>query len=289
MLGGSAPRLLDEWQLAPAVWNHVRRAVDDRQKPGQFILTGSAQPAPTARRHSGAGRFATVRMRPLTLWETQSPQKYLSVASILRGEPGQDVSTGSMGFEEYLEAILRGGWPGNLSRTLDGALVANRGYIDAIVDVELATASGVRHDPWRIRRFLHAYAQVTAQPARMQTIVDQAAADAAHDAPGRQVVSGPYLDAVRRLMVVDELPAWQPSARSSIRQIGTPKRHLADPSLAVALLEGGRDRLLADLEMLGFLFESLATRDLRVYAQAAGAFCCSLPAARRARRNRCSR
>ncbi len=273
VLEGATPRLLDEWQLAPPVWDHVRRAVDSRREAGQFLLTGSARPEEKARRHSGAGRFATVRMRPLTLWEAQLPRPHLSLGSILRGEVAEDVPGAAMEFEGYLEAIVRGGWPGNLDRDLEGATVANLGYVDTIIEVDLATASGTRRDPWRIRRFLHAYAQVTAQPARIQTIVDRAAAEAGDDAPSRQVASGPYLDAVRRLMVVDELPAWQPAVRSSIRQVGTPKRHLADPSLAVALLGAGPDRLLADLETLGFLFESLAARDLRVYAQAVGASC----------------
>ncbi|MGH3544825.1 MAG: ATP-binding protein [Mycobacteriales bacterium] len=277
VLEGPPPRLLDEWQLVPAIWDHVRRAVDGRREPGQFLLTGSSRPEDRARRHSGAGRFATVRMRPLTLWETQPPHPHLSVASLLRGHAAGDttgdVPPAAMDFSDYLEAIVRGGWPGNLGRDLDAAMVANRGYVDAIVEVDLATAFGARRDPWRIRRFLHAYAQLTAQPARVQTIVDRAAADAGEDGPSRQVVSGPYLDAVRRCMIVDELAAWQPSVRSSVRQIGVPKRHLADPSLAAALLDMSPDRLIADLETLGFLFESLATRDLRVYAQAAGASC----------------
>ncbi|MGH3804864.1 MAG: ATP-binding protein, partial [Pseudonocardiaceae bacterium] len=253
VLGGLTPRLLDEWQLAPAVWDHVRRAVDERRESGQFLLTGSAHPQESARRHSGAGRFATVRMRPLTLRETHGQPHYISLSSLLRGETAHEIPDAAMQFSDYVEAIVRGGWPGNLARDLDGAIVANRGYLDATVDVELAAASGARRDPWRIRRFLHAYAQFTAQPARMQTIVDRAVAESENDnAPSRQAAA-PYIDALRQLMVVDELPAWQPSVRSSIRQVGTPKRHLVDPSLAAALLDTGSDRLIADLGTLGFL------------------------------------
>lgn len=273
VLDGATPRLLDEWQLVPIIWDHVRRAVDDRRKPGQFLLTGSARPSDSARRHSGAGRFTTIRMRPLTLWETHQPVSHVSVAALLAGDMTDVPPTAPLDFDGYLDAIVRGGWPGNLGRSLAATEVANQGYVDTVTEVDVAAISGTRRDPLRIRRFLHAYAQFTAQPARLQTIVDRAAAEDGSDAPSRQAVAGPYLDALRRLMIIDELPAWQPAVRSSIRQTGTPKRHLADPSLAATLLDMSPSRLITDLETLGFLFESLATRDLRIYAQAADATC----------------
>lgn len=167
---------------------------------------------------------------------------------------------------DYAERIVIGGWPALLDSSIDEAAQFIRGYLSMIIEHDIDLVSGARRDPRRVRRLLEAYAGLTAHPASLSTIISRAAAEDLR-APSRWAAA-PYLDALRRLMVVDEVEAWNPELRSRTRLMSTPKRHLVDPSLAAGLLRSTPDRLLGDLKTLGFLFESLATRDLRVYATA---------------------
>lgn len=268
ILAGAVPRLIDEWQREPRVWDAVRREVDERRAAGQFILTGSATPNDDTTRHSGAGRMAIVRMRPMTLFEQGLSAGAVSVAALLDGR-GLEPAVSGMDVAAYTERIVVGGWPALLGRPVRDAITFVNGYIDTIVDHDIDVVSGARRDPARVRRFLQAYAQLSAHPARLATIVERARG-IAEDAPSRWTAD-PYLAALGRLMVVDDVDAWSPELRSRTRLMTTPKRHLADPSLAAALMECDPDRLLGDLNTLGYLFESLATRDVRVYAAACGA------------------
>lgn len=273
LLDGATPRLLDEWQRAPRIWDAVRRAVDDRGQPGQFILTGSATPREDTQRHSGAGRFGIVRMRTMTLSEKQATTPTVSVADLLDGiAPAPANST--LDVREYLHHIAVGGWPLLVGWNDVDARTYLDGYLDIIVERDIEEVSGSPRRPRLVRRFLHAYAQMTAQPATLSTIVRRARdeVDTDSDAPSRHTAEA-YLDALRRMMIVDEIPAWDPSVRSSKRLITTPKRHLGDPSLAAALLQMSPKRMLTDLETTGFLFESFAAHDLRIYAETAGADC----------------
>ncbi len=266
ILDGATPRLIDEWQRRPRVWDAVRRMVDDRGSAGQFILTGSATPLDEASRHSGAGRMAIVQMRPLTLYEQEVSSGEISLADLLEGREPSPGKT-SLRLTDYVERIAIGGWPALLDRDRRDAAQFIDGYLTMIVERDVDTVSGAHRDPRRLRRFLHAYAQLTAHPAALSTIISRAAGKDDQQPPSRWAAA-PYLDALRRLMIVDEVDAWSPELRSRTRLMSTPKRHLVDPSLAAALLQSGPDRLLAELQTLGFLFESLATRDLRVYAAA---------------------
>lgn len=271
VLDGPTPRLIDEWQRQPAIWDAVRRAVDDRGAPGQFVLTGSSVPSHEAVRHSGAGRMTTITMRPMALFEQHVSSGLVSLGTLLEG--GHPV-TGRTDVElaDYVERIVVGGWPGLLGRSVPAATQFARGYLDMIVDHDIELVTGSRRDPRLLRRFLHAYAQVTAHPSRLSTILARARGDASDGAPGpSRWAAEPYLDALRRLMVVDDVEPWDPELRSRTRLMSTPKRHPVDPSLAVALLGCGPDRLLQDVHTLGFLFESLVTRDVRVYAAASDA------------------
>lgn len=277
LLDGATPRLIDEWQREPRVWDAVRRAVDDRGVPGQFILTGSATPADDIQRHSGAGRFARLQMRPLTLLELTHSSGVVSLAGLLRGE---DVPSAvcDIAVKDYADLVVTGGWPMLIGRGPRDARTYLDSYLETLIEADVHTVSGTRRDARRIRRFLHAYAQLTAHPAKVSTIVARAAADLAPDPGDRSQPPGltrwsaePYLDALRRLMVVDDVAAWSPSLRSRAQLVEIPKRHLVDPSLAAALLRCTPKRLLEDLETFGFLFESLATRDVRIYAQSADA------------------
>jgi len=274
VLTGETPRLLDEWQRVPRVWDAVRRAVDDRRRPGQFILTGSATPQDDVARHSGAGRIAVLRMRTMTLSEQQVTTPSGSVSQLMNGAP-QEPDVAHLDLPEYVDRIVVGGWPALLGRSEADAREFLTGYVDAIVEHDVEEVSGARRNPRLVRRFLHSYAQVTAHPASIATIVARVTGDDAGDSasvsgPSR-FTAGPYLETLRRMMVVDELPAWDPSVRSSARLTVTEKRLLADPSLAATLLGMSSKRLLADLRTLGFLFESLVAHDVRVYAEAAGA------------------
>ena len=267
VLEGETPRLIDEWQLEPSIWNHVRRAVDRRRMPGQFILTGSAVPPDDATRHTGAGRFARLRMRPMSLYESEQSSAEISLAALLEGVE-QRATRAEMPVARIAELICSGGWPGNLGDTLPRTLRANRAYLDEIRRTDIASVSGKSRDPVKVGRLLRSLARNIATPASMSTLATDVQDPAASLKPD---TVAEYLDALERLMVVENQPAWPPHMRSRQSLRTTPVRHFVDPSLAVAGLVATPDRLLADLEFLGLLFESLVIRDLRAYAQAADA------------------
>lgn len=267
VLSGESPRLLDEWQLAPSIWNHVRRAVDERTGQGQFILTGSAVPADDITRHTGAGRFTRLRLRPMSLFESGHSTGSISLASLLDGEL-QRVQAARIPIDELAELIAVGGWPGHFGRTVMSAIRVNRGYLDDIGRTDIARLDGKSRDPLRIDRLLHTLARNIATPVSLTKL----AADIDGDGPAMKAqTAGDYLDALERLMVVEHQPAWSPHLRSRASLRSTPVRHFVDPSLAVAALGASPKKLVADLEFFGFLFESLVVRDLRIYAQAADA------------------
>ncbi len=267
ILSGPTPRLLDEWQRVPLVWDAVRRAVDDRSIPGQFILTGSATPSDQVIRHSGAGRISLMRMRPMSLLEQGYSTGMLSLAGILAGAPSPSTKS-ELGFEDYLQRIIFGGWPQLTAASLRTAQIFIRDYLSVIIEHDIAEISGARRNPTLVRRFLQAYAQLTAHPAQMNTIVLRAQGEKI-EGPSRWSAE-PYYRALQRMLLLDDVEAWAPSMRSRTRLMGRPKRHLVDPSLAAGLLKCTPARLRADMATLGFLFESLATRDLRIYTEHLG-------------------
>ena len=267
VLDGDTPRLIDEWQLEPAIWNHVRRAIDRRDAPGQFILTGSAVPADDVARHTGAGRFVRLRMRPLTLCESGRSSGAISLRRLLDAVE-QRAERSETSIADVAELVCAGGWPGHVGKTLPGILRVNRGYLDDIRRTDVSRASGKTRDPVKVGRLLRSLARNVATPVTLSKLAAEVGED---DRPLKADTVAEYLDALERLMVVENLPAWSPHLRSrtSLRQ--TPVRHFVDPSLAVAALRATPARLTADLEFLGLLFESLVVRDLRVHAQAADA------------------
>jgi predicted AAA+ superfamily ATPase len=267
VLDGEVPRLIDEWQVEPAIWNHIRRAVDDRGQPGQFILTGSAVPADDITRHTGAGRLTRLRMRPMSLFETGHGTGVVSVKALLDGtlprSPEPDLT-----ITDIADLVAAGGWPGHLHRTVGQSLQAVRDYLDEIRRVDVGRVDQTRRDPEKVGRLLRSLARNTATYVSARTL----AADAGgpEGAMDPHTVGG-YLEALDRLMIIEDQPAWAPHLRSKSILRGAAKRHFIDPSLAVAALGGTPRRLLTELNLFGFLFESLVIRDLRVYAQAAGA------------------
>lgn len=264
VLEGPTPRLLDEWQTVPAIWNHVRRAVDERKTPGQFILTGSAVPADDVTRHTGAGRLSRLRMRTLSFYEMGHSSGAVSLRGLLDGEAADAVPDPGTVLEDVTRLLARGGWPGMLEADDDAAAEGVVAYLDEVCRVDVSRVDETRRDPegvWRLTRSL-------ARNIGTAVTITRLAADAGGaDGPLSRDAVAEYLRALERLMVVEDQRAWAPHLRSRSRLRSTPKRHFADPSLAVAALAATPDRLLRDLNYLGLLFESLVVRDLRVYAQ----------------------
>ena len=267
ILIGDVPRLIDEWQLEPSVWNHVRRAVDDRRLPGQFILTGSAVPADDAIRHSGAGRLTRLRMRPLSLFELGHSTGGISLTDILDGGRAEAART-TMELDRLAEFICVGGWPANLGRATNVALRANADYLDEIRRMDISSVDGRRRDPVRVGMLLRSLARNTATAATVATMASDTGQGESAIKPH---TAAEYLVALERIMVIENQPAWPTHLRSRSVLRSTPVRHLADPSLAAAALRARPTRLVRDLDFLGLLFESMVVRDLRVYAQAADA------------------
>ena len=268
VLKGPPPRLIDEWQLQPRVWNHVRRAVDDRRAPGQFILTGSAIPADDATRHTGMRRIVRLRLRPMSLHEADRSSGAISLKRLLEGEP-PSAGEHSIPLGEVAELICRGGWPESVDWPLQRALRANRGQVDEVARVDIRAVDGVRRDPQRVRLLLRSLAR------NVGTAV--ATSKLAADLGGREDrgikphTAADYLNALEGTMIVENQPAWATHLRSRAVLRKRPVRHFVDPSLAVAALGANPDRLLRDFKFLGLLFESMVVRDLRVYGQAADA------------------
>lgn len=264
VLDGEVPRLIDEWQIEPEIWNHIRRAVDDRGSPGQFILTGSAVPADDVTRHTGAGRLTRLHMRPMSLFESGHATGDVSLGALLEGAAPRASDPGSS-VEDLADRVAVGGWPGHLDFGVDRSLQAVRAYLDEIRRVDIGRVDGTRRNPAKVGSLLRSLARNVATYAANATL--------AADAGGSEGPLDPdtvreYLSALERLMIVEEQPAWAPHLRSRSRVRSAAKRHFVDPSLAVAALRITPSRLLEDLNLFGFLFESLVVRDLRVYAQA---------------------
>jgi predicted AAA+ superfamily ATPase len=263
---GPVPRLLDEWQLAPMLWNTVRHEIDAREDTGQFILTGSAVPRDDVSRHSGAGRIVRIPMETMTLAEAGISSAEVSLCALFDGE-AKPTATGGRTIGEYVEFMTHGGWPRLLKSSTDAARIVLEGYVDEISRVDINKPQEAKHDPVRVRALLRSLARNTAN----EFPASRLAAEAGE--PGyplaEQTVRN-YLDALRRIHILKDQAGWNTHIRSRVRLISNPKRHLADPSIALAALGVSPQRLLRDGETLGFFFESLVVHDLRVFASSLG-------------------
>ncbi|MCC6164069.1 MAG: ATP-binding protein [Acidobacteria bacterium] len=260
------PILFDEWQDTPALWNHVRRAVDDRGEKGLYLLTGSATPRDTARMHSGAGRIARLRMRPMSLFESGHSDGSVSLAALLNGDEVSG-STNTLTVPQLLERIVIGGWPEITDWDEADARDWLADYLRNLAEKDVPDL-GTRRNPQNIARLLASLARAVGTPlnrSELEVEVGGAGGQIASETLAR------YLDALERLMLVEPLPAWRPHMRSRTRLRTTPVHHFVDPSIGTVALGVGTPGLLADLNAAGFHFESLALRDLRVYSQALGA------------------
>jgi predicted AAA+ superfamily ATPase len=267
ILPGDRPRLIDEWQIQPAIWNHVRRAVDSDKKPGMFILAGSAVPADDQTRHTGAGRFGRLRMRPMSLAETGVSSRQISLRGLLAGARSQSADPG-LDIGDLLEEVVRGGWPGFRALELPAAMRAVRDYLDQVRRTDIAAVDGVQRDPERVRLVMQSIARNTATQAKLTSIARDASGP---DARIKDDTVASYVRALTRLLIIEDQPAWAPHLRSSYQLRSAPTRHFVDPSLAAASLRATPETLLGDLNTFGLLFESMVIRDLRVYGQASDA------------------
>lgn len=278
LVAGDQPVLIDGWQRVPESWDVVRRAVDADHRPGQYLLTGSATPddLPT---HSGAGRIVTVRMRPLTLSERGVGTPTVSLRELLSGRRPRIEGTTEVSLEDYVREIVASGFPG-MRHLADRPLRAQLdGYIERIIEREFTEMGRRVRNPAVLRRWMTAYAAASSTTATYETIRD--AATGGYGEKPAKTTTQPYNDVLQRLWIVEPVPAWFPTRNQVSRLNAPPKHQLADPALAARLLGVGIDALLAgrtdrlpvprDGTLLGALFESLVTLDVRVFAQASEA------------------
>lgn len=259
---GQPPILFDEWQVEPSIWNRVRRQVDDRSERGQFILTGSATPRDDTNRHSGAGRFGVIRMRPMSLFESHHSNGEVSLAALMEGETQTGNGTG-LSFDGLLERIVIGGWPGLVDADEDFARDWLSDYLKQIIEVDVPSM-GHRRNPRNLERLLASLARGVGQAVKLSELAKDVGGEAGPVA--NETLYG-YLDALDRLKLTDNSEAWRPHMRSRSRLRAAPVRYFVDPSLGPAALNIGSTELRVDLNATGFHFESLAIRDLRIYAQ----------------------
>lgn len=261
------PILFDEWQRAPAIWDHVRRQVDDLRQRGLYILTGSATPTDARELHSGAGRLGTLRMRPMSLFESAHSTGEVSLAALLQGDDQRAKRT-TMTVPGLMERIVIGGWPALLGADERSARRWLTDYLDQIIEVDIPSLGSTRRAPARLRRTLTSLGRATGQSIKITALAADVAGDS--DRPPAKETVYAYLDALDRLKLVDNSTPWRPHMRSRTQLRESPTRYFVDPSLGTAALRVGSRDLLADLQAAGFHFEALVMRDLRVYSQPLG-------------------
>ena len=264
LLEGETPRLLDEWQVAPVLWNAVRFAVDKRKTRGQFILTGSVIPTRTDDMHTGTGRISRMKMRTMSLYETGDSTGEISLGALFDGE--EDFKGKSViSIERLAFLINRGGWPAAArenNEKLAFAIAAD--YLEAIANEDVSKIDGIAKNPDRVKSLIRSLSRNISAEARTTTILNDLKAN---DESLSHVTIDQYITALKKIFVIEDLPAWSAKLRSRTAIRTTSKRHFSDPSLAAASLRATPERLLSDFNTFGYLFESLCIRDLRVYAE----------------------
>lgn len=268
VLEGAAPRLIDEWQEYPPLWDAVRYKVDQSAQKGQFILTGSATPNHKGILHSGAGRIAKLRMRTMSLYESGDSSGQISLEALCNGTL-TPAMTGEVDLKNLINIIIRGGWPGSLGLPLKQAALLPQQYLQAVIDDDVYRIDDVKRNTQKMRLLLMSLARNESTTATNTLLKSNIKEKDGQDIDANTVTA--YLDIFKRLFLTDNQPPFAPNVRSSVRVKQAEKRHLADPSLACALLKLTPAALLNDLETLGFMFEALCERDLRIYAESFGA------------------
>jgi predicted AAA+ superfamily ATPase len=264
ILSGEFPRLIDEWQLAPMLWDSIRYNVDHADGPGCYILTGSSVPAYDCEmRHSGAGRFSWLKMRPMSLWESNESSGEASLMALFAGEDVTGAKSASPDLEEVAFYLCRGGWPYACGLKEKAALKRAFDYLDATVKRDLSLVDGVERNEDRARRLMRSYARLQATQAAATVI--KADLEANESLPISVDTVSSYINALKRLFVIEDMPAWSPNLRCKTPIRTGDTRYFVDPSIATASLGLGPDDLMNDLKTFGLVFETMAMRDLRVY------------------------
>ena len=263
LLNGNIPRLIDEWQVTPVLWDAVRFEVDRRAEMGQFILTGSAVPADNVTEHTGTGRISRLLMRPMSLYESSESNGAVSLAHLFGGQHEIEASS-CLSIEQIALVLCRGGWPASITCKENAALRMSIDYVEAIINYDISRVDGIDKNPARVRLLLHSLARNISTLASIQTIQNDI--KASDNTISDKTISS-YINALRRIYVIEYLPAWSPSLRSKTAIRTSPKRHFVDPSIATAIMRINPERALKDFETFGLLFESLCIRDMRIYAQ----------------------
>lgn len=266
ILDGATPRLIDEWQLVPTIWDAIRYKIDHRKGMGQFILTGSAKPANREKiSHSGTGRFAWLRMRPMSLFESGDSSGEVSISKLFEQPEMFIGSETKSDLQRIAFLICRGGWPIASQLPEDVALNPAKDYYDAVVNVDIRQVDGVDRSVERAKRLMRSYARFQGTQASIRQIVEDINGGDSNVLEDKTVRN--YLDALRSMFVIEDMPAWNPNLKSKTAIRSTETKYFVDPSIATSAMGIGPGDLMNDLKTFGFLFETLCVRDLRVYAQ----------------------
>ncbi len=266
LLAGETPRLVDEWQLAPQLWDTARYTVDRRSAVGQFIFTGSAVPADKSMiTHTGTGRFAWLTMRPMSLWESGESNGNASLVDLFAGQMESCIAPDSS-LEDIAFTLCRGGWPGSLNLKKTTALRVANNYVKAICESDISRVDNVQRDPDFALRLLRAYSRHQGGQVSVGTLYADLSANKGGSLTENTISL--YLSALRKIFVIEDMPAWNPNLRSKTAIRTSDTRYFVDPSIATAALGIGPKDLMYDLNTYGLLFETMAVRDLRVYADA---------------------
>ncbi len=268
LLIGDNPRLIDEWQMAPVLWDAIRSSVDERNEEGLYILTGSTTIDESQISHSGTGRIARLKMYPMSLYESAESNGKVSLEQLFNNhEYSIDGIQSDLSLENLIFAACRGGWPSSLGLKNDSAkLLISKAYIDNIIESDVSTVDGKSKDPQKVRYLLRSYARNIATQATNKTIIDDINANINLS----ESLYYEYIKALTRLFVIEDVPAWNPNIRSKTVIRSLNKKMFIDPSIAVASLDSSPNILMNDFNTFGFIFENLCTRDLKVYASALG-------------------
>ncbi|MEG0393449.1 MAG: DUF4143 domain-containing protein [Anaerorhabdus sp.] len=268
LLKGDTPRLIDEWQDAPVLWDAVRLEVDQRQEMGQFILTGSTTINKENIMHSGVGRIAKVKMYPMSLYESSESNGTISISDLFETESLDiDGIESQLTIENLIFAACRGGWPSSLDIDDNRALKIAREYINNICDIDISTVDGVNRNPQLAKQIIRSYARNISTLAK-KTVILRDITQNTESITIKTLES--YLTALNNLYVIEDVPAWSPSIRSASAIRSGNKREFTDPSIAVAAMGLTPEQLMLNLNTFGFIFECLCIRDLRVYTQKLG-------------------
>ena len=267
LLQGDNPRLIDEWQIAPQIWDAVRFEADHRKDDGLFMLTGSAVPADDSKiHHNGVGRFAFLTMRPMTLWESGESSGEISLRELF-DHPDKIDGESLLKMEDIAYIICRGGWPNSLNKkSRKAALRQVIEYFEAIIRSDISRVDGIERDEYRAKRLMCSYARLQGAMASIPTILEDMKTNEPESMSTETIAS--YIKALKKIFVIEDMPAWNPNLRSKTAIRTSDTRYFVDPSLAVAALGVGPNDLLNDLNTMGLFFETLCIRDLRVYGEA---------------------